>query len=147
MIEVISPSNKVRGSVGRREYLKKRREVTRSPVHLVEIDLLRRGAPLFTGMELPDHDYSIFVSRTVGDDGRRAWVWPRRLAQPLPVIPVPLRGPTEFAPLELGKALNAAYDRAGYDIEVDYAKPAYPKLSPADAKWARRILRTKRPPT
>jgi hypothetical protein len=142
MIEVISPSNKVKGSAGRRAYLKKRREVVASSVHLVEIDLLRRGAPVFAGMRLPEYDYSVFVSRSSGaEGGRRAWVWPRKLAQALPVVPVPLRGADEYASLDLRGALDAAYDRAGYDLEIDYGKPPIPKLSQADAKWARRILR------
>lgn len=145
IVEVISPSNKVRGSAGRVEYLEKRQEVVRSPVHLVEIDLLRQGAPLFAGMKLPPHDYSIFVSRAVdGGARRRAWVWPRRLAERLPVIPVPLRGESDHAPLDLRAALDLAYDRAGYDAEVDYSKPPRPKLSTDDAKWARRLLRARR---
>ena len=43
VIEILSPTNKVAGSRGRESYETKRQEVMRSPSHLVEIDLLRRG--------------------------------------------------------------------------------------------------------
>ena len=42
-IEVISHTNKAPGADGRDSYLKKQREVLNSNVHLVEIDLLRKG--------------------------------------------------------------------------------------------------------
>src|SRR5437588_11017414 len=44
VIELLSPSNKVLGSEGRRSYQEKRDEVLHSPSHWVEIDLLRTGA-------------------------------------------------------------------------------------------------------
>jgi hypothetical protein len=45
VIEVLSPSNKAPGARGREEYLRKQREIIASNVNLVEIDLLRDGAP------------------------------------------------------------------------------------------------------
>jgi hypothetical protein len=42
VIEILSPTNKIPGSRGRRSY-QKRREVMQSPSHLVEIDLLNIG--------------------------------------------------------------------------------------------------------
>src|ERR1043166_7804496 len=42
-IEVLSPSNKAAGSVGRRKYRHKQRQILQSETHLLEIDLLRRG--------------------------------------------------------------------------------------------------------
>ena len=44
VIELLSPANKAAGSAGRREYLKKQREVLESRANLLEIDLLKRGA-------------------------------------------------------------------------------------------------------
>ena len=46
VIEILSPTNKVAGSRGRESYETKRSDVMRSPSHLVEIDLLRRGLPI-----------------------------------------------------------------------------------------------------
>ena len=40
-IEVLSPTNKTRGSRGRASYFEKRRDSLRSEAHLIEIDLLR----------------------------------------------------------------------------------------------------------
>src|SRR6202011_1559181 len=86
VIELLSPSNKRPGE-DREQYLAKRRELLRSPAHLVEIDLLRGGPP----MPLEDRpvcDYSVLVSRAE----RRpvAAFWPLRLRDRLPVIPIPL---------------------------------------------------------
>jgi hypothetical protein len=39
-------------------------------------------------------------------------------------------------PLAIGQALHTAYERARYDLRVDYRKPPVPPLSPADAAWA-----------
>ncbi|WP_448605471.1 DUF4058 family protein, partial [Thermoflexus hugenholtzii] len=44
-LEILSPANKAPGE-GRQVYLKKREEILRSRVHLVEIDLLRAGEPM-----------------------------------------------------------------------------------------------------
>ena len=43
VIELLSPSNKVAGAEGRKSFLAKRREITSSKAHWVEIDLLRQG--------------------------------------------------------------------------------------------------------
>lgn len=45
VIELLSPSNKRTGD-DRQQYLAKRRELLRSPAHLVEIDLLRGWTPM-----------------------------------------------------------------------------------------------------
>src|SRR5947209_1507782 len=43
VIEVLSPSNKTRGTPGRRQYQEKQKEILHSRTHLLEIDLLRYG--------------------------------------------------------------------------------------------------------
>ena len=43
-IEVLSPINKVQGSGGRREFLRKREQILQSGTHWLEIDLLRAGS-------------------------------------------------------------------------------------------------------
>ncbi len=45
LIEVLSPTNKIRGSRGRASFMSKRHEIMNSEVHWVEIDLLRAGVP------------------------------------------------------------------------------------------------------
>ena len=89
VIEVVSPTNKVRGARGRDSYLQKRAEVFNSPSHMVEIDLLRDGDPLPFQPSPPPHDYLIHVSiRESRPQGR---AWPIRLQQRLPVVEIPLR--------------------------------------------------------
>lgn len=134
-IEVLSPTNK-RGpaSEGRQQYLEKRRRVLRSATHLVEIDLLRGGDRVPMRRPLPPGDYHVVVSRA----SRRpdCEVYPVALRERLPIVAIPLRG-DESAPLDLQAVVETAYDRAGYDLIVDYAAEPSPPLGAADRAWAR----------
>jgi hypothetical protein len=38
--------------------------------------------------------------------------------------------------LDLGQALRTAYERARYDLRVDYRTPPVPPLAPAETAWA-----------
>ena len=89
VIEILSPTNKVAGSRGRESYETKRLDVMRSPSHLVEIDLLRRGLPIPVYGGIPPHEYLVHVSRA--DRRPKATLWPIRLSQRLPPIKVPLK--------------------------------------------------------
>lgn len=134
VIEVLSPTNKIVGSRGRANYEAKRSEVMQSPAHLVEIDLLRDGEPIYTGERLPPHDYLVHVSRR----GQRPQgvLWPILVTQRLPIIQIPLLPSDADADLDLGEILNTAYDRAGYDLVVDYDKPPRVPLAPPTDRWA-----------
>ena len=140
VIEVLSPTNKIRGSEGRREYLNKRRAVIASSTHLVEIDLLRSGAPVFVGQELPPHEYGVYVSRAL-PDARRGLFWPILLAQRLPVVWIPLRGADPDVPLDLQLVLQGQYDEAGYDVDIDYTNDPDIPLPAEATKWADDLLR------
>ncbi len=133
VIEVLSPTNKIVGSRGRTNYETKRLEVMQSPAHLVEIDLLRDGEPIYTGERLPPHDYLVHVSKR----GQRpkGILWPILVSQRLPIIKIPLLPVDDDAELDLGDVLNTAYDRAGYDLIVDYDKPPRVPLSPPADRW------------
>jgi hypothetical protein len=133
VIELLSPVNKRRGK-GREEYLEKRRTFLTSPVHLIEIDLLRRYPRMPFDDPLPPAHYLVMVCKA--RERPRSSVWPISVRQPLPTIPIPLLPPDPPAPLDLGQALRTAYERARYDLRVDYRKPLVPPLSPADASWA-----------
>jgi hypothetical protein len=139
VIEVLSPSNKVRGSDGRVSFMAKRREILRSEVHWVEIDLLREGDPSVARLARAGSDYRIVVSR--GEDHRHGKYWPVSVRQPLPVIGIPLRGKDPDAPLDLNAVLRAAYDNAAYGVSIDYRRDPEPPLSRADAAWAAKLLR------
>lgn len=133
VIELLSPSNKLKGSRTREEYLAKRREVLRSDAHLIEIDLLRGGERTPVYSPLPAGEYLVCVSRRERRPQGQVWAWGVREA--IPVVPLPLRGQPD-ARLDLGAALTTLYERAGYDLVIDYRKPPVPALSPEDAAWA-----------
>ena len=113
-IEVLSPTNK-RGD-GREEYLKKRHRILRSEAHLVEIDLLRAGRRIPMKRALPPAPYYVYVGR---DEFRPVTdVWPIRLDQPLPSIPIPLLAGDADVILDLQLAVTAVYDLSDYDRET-----------------------------
>ena len=139
VIEVLSPSNKVPGARGRASYRRKRAEVLGSTSHWVEIDLLREGTRVGAAEPLPYGDYFVHVSRV--ERRPSGQVWPIRLPQPLPVVPIPLHASDPDAQLDLQRVLNAVYDRASYDLAIDYRPPPVPPLPPAYANWADRLLK------
>lgn len=118
-IEVLSPTNK-RAGKGRETYETKRREVLSSPTHLVEIDLLRDDKPMRIMSETQKTDYRILVSRR----NRRplAQLYAFTVRQEIPKFPLPLQlGDTE--PLvDLQSLLIGVYERAGFDLAVDYSR-------------------------
>lgn len=130
-IEVLSPANK-RGE-GYRMYLDKRERLLRSPVHLIEIDLLRAGGRLPTVEPLPDAPYFIFLSRA--ERRPKLQVWALTLRDRLPIIPVPLLAGDADSYLDVQAALDGVYDALGYDLSIDYRQPPQPPLSDDDATW------------
>ena len=142
IIELLSPTNKSRGARGRASFMARRHEIMNSEVHWVEIDLFRGGVPSVTDPPLRPSDYRVLVSRA--DQRTRTRFWPISVRQPLPVIRIPLRGKDPEAQLDLGAVFRAAYDRAAYDVTVDYRKDPLPPLKGDDAKWARDLLRGKK---
>ncbi|MEA3341540.1 MAG: DUF4058 family protein [Chloroflexota bacterium] len=137
VIELLSPVNKRPGD-GRREYLKKRSSYLNSAVHFIEIDLLRRWSRMPFGGEMPDSAYLAVVS--VARERPACDAWPIDLRDPLPVLPTPLLHPDPPVPLDMGQALYTAYQRARYDLRIDYKAPSTPPLSPEDAAWASALL-------
>lgn len=138
VIEILSPTNKIVGSRGRASYEQKRREVMTSSTHLVEIDLLRDGDHLHCRELLPEADYYVHVSRR--GDRPRGTVWPIQLPQRLPVISIPLNSEDPDVGLDLQSVLNTAYDRAAYDLAVDYRIDPVPPLTGPLIEWANALL-------
>jgi hypothetical protein len=133
VIEILSPSNKRTGSDGRKEYLAKREELVRSATHIVELDLLRGGVRLPTIEALPEGDYYVFVAR--GNRRPCVFVYAWNLRDPLRVIPVPLRGSDPDVVVELQSLFTTVYDRARYDLSLDYNASLRPPLSESDSEW------------
>lgn len=131
-IEILSPVNKRKP--GLTKYRQKRQRLRQAGVHLLEIDLLRRGTrPLAAHPHLPDVPYLVTLIRAYTN---RAEIWPVELQDPLPVLPVPLRSPDPDVPLDLPSALATVYDEAAYELSIDYTQPPPPPLlSSEEATW------------
>jgi hypothetical protein len=146
VVELLSPSNKASGQ-GREEYWNKvRRLVATTYTSLVELDLLRGGVRL-PWDQLPACDYYALVSRPADRrrDPPKAAVWPVRLRDPLPPIPIPLAPGEPEVTLDLQAVIHHVYDTAGYRYSL-YRTPPEPPLAPDDAAWAAQILRDHLPP-
>jgi len=135
-IEILSPIDK--REPGLTQYLHKRRRLHRDGVHVLEIDLLRRGTRTLSHSRLPNTPYLVSLIRAHSDV---AEVWPLRLQDRLPTAPVPLRDPDPDVPLALSPALAAIYDEAAYELSVDYSQsPPPPTLSAEDAAWLKALV-------
>lgn len=141
VIEVLNPSNKAAGSRGLASFVQKRREIMNSEAHWIEIDLLRGGiCPAFRRGHEP-HEYMVHVSPV--SLRPRGLLWPIRLSQTLPTVRIPLRSEGEDVPLNLQDVLSTVYDRAGYDLDIDYRTEPVPPFGPAWSSWADGLLKEK----
>jgi hypothetical protein len=135
-VELLSPYNKLAGP-DREQYLAKRRRLLRLPIHFVELDLLRGKGERMPMEGLPPCDYCVMVSRA--EERPDVGLWPLRLADPLPTIPVPLRGPLAEARLDLQAVLHHVYDVNGYEDYL-YRGTPQPRLTAEQDAWARAFL-------
>lgn len=134
ILELLSPVNKLH-TKGRAEYEDKRGSVFRTRTNLVEIDLLRAGEPMQVVGEDVHSDYRILVSR--GSKRPRAQLYHFNLRSPIPSFPLPLLPGDEEPIVNLGKIVHALYDRARFDLRLDYNQPPVPPLVEEDEAWAR----------
>jgi hypothetical protein len=139
-IEILSPVNKQRNHEARIEYLRKRRELIRSQSHFIEIDLLRGGER--TPLDPPVAPASYYISLSRVGDRPRLPVWLIQLGERFPRIPVPLVEPDPDAIVDLQEAVNAVYERGGYDARIDYSLLVPPPaLSEAESRLISEILK------
>ena len=138
VLETLSPANKRPGGDGWREYLQKRKEVLHSQSHLVELDLLRGGARLPMMGPLRPADYYAIVSRRQRRPRAAVYAWTIR--DRLPTVPVPLMKGDPDVPLDLQAAFTTVYDRARYDLSLNYHADLQPPPRDADAEWMRGLL-------
>jgi hypothetical protein len=140
VLEILSPTNKRLGR-GRRLYEDKRMEVLASRTHLVEIDLVRAGEPMPITGHGSASEYRILVSR--GDCRPNATLYAFGLCQPIPPFSLPLKPGDQEPTVDLGEILHDLYDRASYDLRLDYKGDPDPPLPSAEAVWADQWLRQK----
>jgi hypothetical protein len=139
-VEILSPANKLPGE-GRTQYELKRERVLESRTHLVEIDLVRAGQPMPMFGAIPATAYHILISR----QARRpeADLLPFGVRQPIPDFLLPLLPGDEELAVPLNMLLHELYDRAGYDLRINYRGDPEPPLEEDDAAWADALLREK----
>jgi Protein of unknown function (DUF4058) len=142
IIEVPSPTNKLVGSRGRLKYKRKRERVMRSWTSLVEIDLLRGGRSFFSDAMREGCDYTVQVSRAE-ECHEGCDLWRIRLPQPLPMIPIPLSEGDADATLDLNAAWHSIYDKAGFDLVLDYKSEPSTPFTPTQAAWTDKLLKAK----
>jgi len=137
ILELLSPVNKLHKQ-GREEYERKRGYVFRSWTNLVEIDLLRAGDPMPVIGAQVQSDYRILVSR--GIQRPRAWLIAFTLRQPIPAFTLPLLPGDDEPEVVLNRILHALYQRARFDLRLDYTQAPIPPLAEANAAWARELI-------
>jgi hypothetical protein len=135
VIEILSPTNKTPGP-DRDDYLRKRNVLLIEPIHFVEIDL-RRGGTRPSPPTLPPCDYYVLLSRF--QEQPKLGMWPLRLPDRLPVIPIPLTAPDPDVRLDLQAVLDRAYDAADYGKYI-YSETPEPPLSEEQLTWARQFI-------
>lgn len=136
-LELLSPSNKRPGE-GRRLYEQKRLTILGSLTHLVEIDLLRAYEPMLVYGDGRESHYRILVSRS--ERRPRADLLTFNVQDPIPAFHLPLRKDDEEPLVDLGRLLRELYDRAGYDLSIDYGLEPVPPLEDEDAEWGTQLL-------
>jgi hypothetical protein len=138
VIEILSPANKRPGR-NRSDYVEKRQAILDSSTHLVEIDLLRQYRPMpFEGADEGNH-YRILVSRS--EKRPRADLYLFSVREVIPSFNLPLRPGDDEPLVDLNTLLHDLYERAGYDLSIDYTLDAVPPLEDEDAVWAAELLR------
>jgi hypothetical protein len=90
----------------------------------------------------PTEAYRILVARHWNYP--HAHLWAFNVRDVLPSVPTPLRQDEQEAVIPLGKLLAERYDRARYDLRLDYQQPPpEPPLSKEDAAWVAALLATR----
>jgi len=138
VLELLSPANKAQGE-GRDLYERKRLRVLSSDANLVEIDLLRAGQPMAVRGDGHPAAYRILVSRAATRPLADLYYFSVR--DPIPDFPLPLLLNDWEVMVELNDLLHDLYDRAGYDLRIDYRHEPEPPLENDDARWSDALLR------
>ena len=145
-VELLSISNKTRGSTGRTLYRAKQAELLSNGVHLVEIDFLRGGTHTTKASlrelrrQAPRFAYHVTVARADFESPRAAAI---ELEKRLPEIPIPLTPEVPAVGVELQPVFDRAYDESLFARRVNYRQPPNPPLTPEQQAWADAVLKAK----
>ncbi len=144
VIEVLSPINKT--GAGREQYRKKQLDILESAAHLLEIDFLRGGQHTVAVDQTSliaqyrgFWNYLVCLHRA--GVGSRYTCWPIALADPLPIVFVPLTVGSNDIVLDLGALFIRCYDEGPFRRTVDYSQPPAPRLKPSEMTWAAEWLK------
>lgn len=140
VLELLSPVNKL--GKGRAEYEEKRQYIFASRTNLIELDLLRAGEPMPTSSTVQS-DYRILVMR--GSRRRHGQLYPFNLRQPIPAFPLPLLPGDKEPIVDLNTILHHLYERARFDLGLDYSQPPLPPLNESDQEWAQALINSPQP--
>lgn len=117
-IEVLSPTNKARGTAGWMEYERKRNFFLQGNAHLIEIDLLRGGMRHPMHGSWPESPYYLMVMRKEKAPDCR--VWAATSLEPLPPISVPLLSPDVDLKLSLQPLIDNIFSWSRYFAQMKY---------------------------
>ncbi|HZV04224.1 MAG TPA: DUF4058 family protein [Gemmataceae bacterium] len=140
-IELLSPTNKRRGSKGWELYMRKRQGFLLGAANFVELDLLRSGGRLPMVTPWPSSPYALLACRQ--QRAPRCKVWPAYFQRPLPSILVPLSPPDADVRLDLQPLIAAIYRRSRYEADLDYSRPLHPPLTDEESAWLAEQLRAR----
>lgn len=142
VIELLSPTNK--RSPGLEEYRRKRDELLRAGIHVVEIDLLREGdwRALMQPQRCPAEAVSPYraVIRT-GGVKRGGYLFPISLRERMPEIPIPLRSGDTPIQLPLQLLFSTVYEDGRYGQTINYREPPATPLCNEESAWVEQLLK------
>jgi hypothetical protein len=144
VIEFLSPSNKT--GAGLEEYRKKREELLDAAVHVVEIDLVRRGnwRALLEPQVCPSEAVAEYRAVTrLGERRRTSYLYPWTIRMPIAPLPIPLRPQDAPVSLDIQQLLSDVYRDDRYGQTIDYTQPLTPALAPDIRAWASELLRSR----
>lgn len=148
-VEVLSLSNKSRGSEGRKQFLKKQKELLAGRVNVVEIDLLRSGTPTTLAphkrvrLRAGPFDYHVSVRRYYRSLSTEVYAIP--MAERLPLIAIPLLKGDADVVNDLQVCFDRTYDVGSFGGRAEYDKTARPPLTAEQQAWAEGVLEAKGP--
>ncbi|HEY9804503.1 MAG TPA: DUF4058 family protein [Leptolyngbyaceae cyanobacterium] len=140
VIEVLSPTNKLTKE-GRSSYLKKREQLLESDTNLLEIDLIRSGEIMPIIANIPNTDYRILIIRSHCLPSAQLFAFTVR--DSIPSFPIPLQKGEAEIEVNLQDILLGIYQRARFDLTLNYHQNPVPDLLEKDREWMDILLREK----